>query len=240
MAISVSVGVTVEAPGAAPEGSVARADTAMYAAKAAGRATFVTWTPRLTDDPPADDPTELAALQAANRDLRTRYQQLRHEAQLDARTGLLRDHAYENHVRALTTAGVDFSVVFVDIDLFHGYNERYTHIAGHQALAAVATALQEHTGIQGSVFRYGGEEFTIIVPRTESTLQEAEDLADRLPSTVAALDLVYDTSPFGHLTVSVGVAHTEQAHDDVTAWANMAMLDAKRSGRNRTQARRDH
>jgi diguanylate cyclase (GGDEF)-like protein len=240
VAVSVSVGVTVEDPGADPEGSVARADTAMYAAKAAGRATFVTWTPRLTDDPPADDSTELAALQAANRELRTRYQQLRNEAQRDARTGLLRDHAFEDHVRALTTAGVEFSVVFVDIDLFHGYNERYTHIAGHRALAAVATALQEHARIQGSVFRYGGEEFTIVAPRAEATMQEAEELAERLPSAVAALDLVYDTSPFGRVTVSVGVAHTEQADDDVTAWANEAMLDAKRSGRNRTRVRRDH
>ena len=239
VAISVSVGVTVEDPGADPESSVARADTAMYAAKAAGRATFVAWTSRLTDDPPADGPTEVAALQAANRELRTRYQQLRNEAQLDARTGLLRDHAFEDHVRALTTAGVDFSVVFVDIDLFHGYNERYTHIAGHRALAAVATALQDQTGTRGSVFRYGGEEFTIVVPRTEADMREAEVLAELLPRAVAALDLVYETSPFGCVTVSAGVAHTEQADQEVTAWANVAMLDAKRAGRNRTHVRQE-
>lgn len=231
VSVSVSVGVTVEDPGADPESSVGRADTAMYAAKAAGRATSVTWTPRLAEDAHADDPTELAALQAANRELRTRYEQVRDEARRDARTGLLRDQAYEDHVRALSTAGVAFSVVFADIDLFHGYNERYTHIAGHRVLAAVAATLQDQTGVRGSVFRYGGEEFTVIVPRTEATVQEAEDLAQRLPGAVAALDLEYETSPFGRVTVSIGVAHTEQAAD-VTAAANVAMLDAKRSGRN--------
>jgi diguanylate cyclase (GGDEF)-like protein len=239
VAVSVSVGVTVEDPGAHPQSSVARADTAMYAAKAAGRATFVAWTPRMTEGPPADEGSELAALQAANRELRTRYQQLRSEAGLDARTGLLRDQAFEDHVRALRTAAVEFSVVFVDIDLFHGYNERYTHIAGHRALADVATVLKQDTGVQGSVFRYGGEEFTIVIPRTEATTQEAEDLARRLPGAVAACDLVYDTSPFGRITVSVGVAHTEHAGDDVTAWANVAMLEAKHSGRNRTRVVRD-
>jgi diguanylate cyclase (GGDEF)-like protein len=239
VSVSVSVGVTVEDPGAHPETSVARADTAMYAAKAAGRATFVSWTPRMTEDPPADVTADLAALQAANRELRARYEQARNEARLDARTGLLRDQAYEDHVRALGTAAVAFSVVFVDIDLFHAYNERYTHIAGHRVLAAVAAAVQEHTGVRGSVFRYGGEEFTVVIPRTEATVQEAEDLAEGLPDVVAGLDLAYETSPFGRVTVSVGVAHTEQAEDDVTTWADLAMLDAKRAGRNRTRVLRD-
>ena len=229
--VSVSVGVTVEDPGADPEHSVGRADTAMYAAKAAGRATSVTWSPRLDEERPADDPTELAALQAANRELRNRYEQVREEARRDSRTGLLRDHAYEDHVRALADAGVAFSVIFADIDLFHGYNERYTHIAGHGVLAAVATTLQDRTGVHGSVFRYGGEEFTIVVPRTEATTQEAEDLAQRLPGAVADLDLDYEGSPFDRVTISVGVAHTEDA-TDVTAAANVAMLEAKRSGRN--------
>ncbi len=235
VSVSVSVGVTVEDPGADPDDSVGRADMAMYAAKAAGRATFVTWTPRLRAEPPGDDPSELAALQAANRELRNRYAQVRDEARRDARTGLLRDHAFEEHVQALTAAAVPFSVVFVDIDLFHGYNERYTHIAGHRVLASVATTLQDQAGIRGSVFRYGGEEFTIVVPRTEATMREAEALAEDLPAAVAARELDYDTSPFGRVTVSVGVAHTERAAD-VTASANVAMLDAKGSGRNCTRA----
>jgi len=228
---SVSVGVSVEDPGAHPEASVARADTAMYAAKAAGRATIVRWSPRLDDEPPtgADG---LAALQAANRELRDRYEQLRDEARRDARTGLLRDSAYDEHLRALDLAGVPYSVAFVDIDLFHGYNERYTHIAGHRALAAVASALQEHAGVRGSVFRYGGEEFTVVVPRTEATPAEVVDLAELLPAVVSALELEYETSPFGRITVSVGVAHSEDA-DDATTAANVAMLEAKRTGRNR-------
>lgn len=234
VSVSVSVGVTVEDPGADPDGSVGRADTAMYAAKAAGRATFVAWTPRLGEETPGDGPTELAALQAANRELRTRYEQVRDEARRDARTGLLRDHAFEEHVNALTAADVPFSVVFVDIDLFHGYNERYTHIAGHRVLATVAATLQDRAGVRGSVYRYGGEEFTIVVPRTEATTHDAEALAGCLPAAVAALGLEYETSPFGHVTVSVGVAHTERA-PDVTASANLAMLDAKRSGRNCTR-----
>jgi diguanylate cyclase (GGDEF)-like protein len=128
-------------------------------------------------------------------------------------------------------------VVFVDIDLFHGYNERYTHIAGHQVLAAVASTLRDRTGAGGSVFRYGGEEFTVVVPRTEATAPAVEDLAASLPATVAALGLDHETSPYGRVTVSVGVAHTEDA-GDATAAANVAMLEAKRAGRNRCEVHR--
>lgn len=232
--VSVSVGVTIEDPGSDPLRALAKADTAMYAAKAAGRATTVTWTPRLDDPTAGGAVTEVAALQEANRELRSRYQQLRQQARRDARTGLLRDQAYEDHVHALSAAGVDFSVLFVDVDHFHGYNERYTHIAGHQALATLAAGLREITGQRGTVFRYGGEEFTIVCPRTEVTTEEAEDFARRLPARVEDLDLPYDTGPFGHITVSAGVAHTEGG-GDVTADANAAMLAAKAAGRNRTQ-----
>ena len=58
IAVSVSVGVTIEDPGADPESSVGRADTAMYAAKAAGRATSVTWTPRLEELGEGDEASE--------------------------------------------------------------------------------------------------------------------------------------------------------------------------------------
>lgn len=233
MSISVSVGVSVEDPGSHAESSVGRADRAMYAAKAAGRGMVVTWTPQLVDER-ASDSSDVAALEASNRDLRTRYEQLRYEARRDARTGLLRDDAFEDHLASLAAAGVECTVAFVDVDLFHRYNETYTHIAGHRALAAVASALQTTVGVSGSVFRYGGEEFTVVVPRTEASMQEAEELADRLRVEVSALDLAHGASPNGHVTVSVGVAHTERAAD-VTAAADEAMLEAKRSGRNTTR-----
>ena len=139
----------------------------------------------------------LAALQAANRELRSRYHQLREEARRDARTGLLRDDAFEDHLQTLRGAGIGFSVAFVDIDLFHGYNERYTHIAGNEALAAVASTLQGHVGVRGSVFRYGGEEFTIVIPRTEASSEQAEELAEGVPEAVVRRALDYETSPFG-------------------------------------------
>jgi PleD family two-component response regulator len=63
-------------------------------------------------------------------------------------------------------------------------------------------------------------------------MTEAETLACGAPAHVQELGLPYAGSPFGCITVSVGVAHTEQG-GDVTSAANVAMLDAKRRGRNR-------
>lgn len=237
LVVSVSIGVSVEDPGADPQQGVDRADTAMYAAKAAGRAEVVAWTPQLHAAERKVGARDVETLAAANRDLRNRFEQLRDEARRDARTGLLRDTAFEEHVGALRSAGVPFSVTFVDIDLFSGYNERYTHIVGHRILAQVATALQD-AAVHGSVFRYGGEEFTIVMPRTEMSMDDAEELAHALPGIIAGLDLEYDTSPFGRVTVSVGVAHTEDGADDVTAAADAAMLRAKAGGRNRARVHR--
>ena len=56
---------------------------------------------------------------------------------------------------------------------------------------------------------------------TELTEHEAEDLATRIPPFAEAVELPYDASPFRHVTVSVGIAHTEQG-PDVTASANIA------------------
>jgi diguanylate cyclase (GGDEF)-like protein len=233
MEVSVSIGVAIEDPGAEPQRALAKADTAMYAAKAAGRATTMTWTPTLNEGTALGATSDVAAaLERVNRELLTRIQQLRLEARSDTRTGLLSERAYEDMVRTLAGAGVEFTVLFADIDLFHGYNERYTHIRGHEALARVAAALRDVVGGNGTVFRYGGEEFTAVCPRTELAVPEAEELARLVPAHVEALGLPYEGSPFGCVTVSVGVAHTEQG-GDVTSAANLAMLDAKRRGRNR-------
>jgi diguanylate cyclase (GGDEF)-like protein len=121
-----------------------------------------------------------------------------------------------------------------DVDNFKRYNDRFGHVAGDDALRKIARALATTVRASDSVYRYGGEEFLILLP--EQSIDEARQAMERVRSHVAALEL----SPNGRdaLTVSIGVA---ELGDDwsVDHWierADRALYEAKERGKNRVSA----
>ncbi len=134
------------------------------------------------------------------------------------------------------------SLLMIDIDRFKALNDRYGHQRGDECLQRVAAALKRQAGrVEDLVTRYGGEEFAIILPRTD--LAAARLVGERMREAVEALELSHAGSEFGVVTVSIGAATLvptrEAAGDMLIEAADRALYVAKGAGRNRVWAHGD-
>ena len=158
----------------------------------------------------------------------------------DVLTGLANRRAFEIAMAAEWRRGrreqTVISMLMIDIDLFKGFNDRYGHPAGDVCLRAVATALEGQTQRPADLAaRLGGEEFVMLLPNTEEA--GAAQVAERVRSSVAALNLTHAGSVLGYVTISVGVATSRPfAWEDEAAAlmdaADRALYRAKAAGRN--------
>jgi diguanylate cyclase (GGDEF)-like protein len=127
-----------------------------------------------------------------------------------------------------------YSVALLDVDYFKRFNDHYGHCAGDAVLRQVAQAVAGDVRAADAVFRYGGEEFLIALPEVDEG--GAAVAAEHVRRTVAALAIAHGHSPFGHVSVSVGVASgaiEDPCWTRVVARADEALYEAKRAGRNR-------
>ncbi|MGD8207678.1 MAG: diguanylate cyclase, partial [Thiohalocapsa sp.] len=129
------------------------------------------------------------------------------------------------------------SLLMVDIDHFKRYNDDHGHMAGDEALKAVARAVL--VALRGSdlAVRYGGEEIVVILPGVD--LRESERVAERLHHAVAAARILgADGRVLPAVTVSIGVAQmvAENTPEQLLAQVDQALYRAKRQGRNCTSA----
>ena len=164
------------------------------------------------------------------------HAQLRAAARIDAKTGLLNATAWqEEATREITRAQRDsrpVAVVIADIDHFKRINDVHGHLAGDVALLAVVTALLGGLRPYDQLGRFGGEEFTVVLPGAGRV--EARDIAERLRRAVAAHPVLLGDVAV-EVSVSVGVAVLgEHGHDltDLLAAADAALYRAKQAGRN--------
>jgi diguanylate cyclase (GGDEF)-like protein len=128
------------------------------------------------------------------------------------------------------------SLVMLDVDNFKAYNDSLGHMKGDEALREIASILQNKSRKCDQVVRYGGEEFAIIMPNTvkENSRLFAERLRNEIERTYAS-DL--SIPPDRCLTISLGIAsYPEDADtkDELIAKTDIALYEAKRSGKNRT------
>lgn len=132
--------------------------------------------------------------------------------------------------------GHRFAFALCDIDHFKAYNDHYGHLAGDDALRAVAGAISEQCRASDLAYRFGGEEFLVIFP--EQSIPEAVTVAERLREAVEAVNILHEAKdPPGVLTISVGVSacdHEMPKHPEVLVKeADVALYHAKTSGKNR-------
>jgi two-component system cell cycle response regulator len=129
----------------------------------------------------------------------------------------------------------NYSAVLCDVDFFKPYNDHYGHPAGDEVLRKVANTIADHLRSGDTAYRYGGEEFLIILP--EQTLESAVSTADRLRQAVEDLRIPHEKNPPGVVTISTGVAALSagesKSTDDLLKEADEALYRAKESGRNR-------
>jgi diguanylate cyclase (GGDEF)-like protein len=168
--------------------------------------------------------------------------QLVAQVRIDPKTGLLnagtwRREAEVEVFRALRTS-MPLALVVVDIDHFDSVNETAGRNAGDQVLQGIANTLRENLQGAGLVGRVGGEEFAILLPRMGEA--EAKRIGERIRDHVSGEPIaIEDGSHAGfvfRLTVSIGIAvldHSRRALAELIGAADVALTEAKNSGRNR-------
>ena len=132
--------------------------------------------------------------------------------------------------------GHSYSAVLCDVDRFKPYNDHYGHLAGDEVLQKVAETVAAQCRSGDTAYRYGGEEFLVILP--EQSQESAASIADRLRRAVEDLRIPHEANdPPGVVTISAGVAtlpaEASKSVDDLLGEADAALYRAKQSGRNR-------
>lgn len=175
--------------------------------------------------------TRLAALAVKTARL---YEQTARLAVTDGLTDLYNYRHFHqclsNAVGEARAQGSTLSMLMVDADAFKMINDRFGHPLGDQVLRELGDVLRRSVRPRDMVFRYGGEEFAIMLPHTG--VQEAAQVAERICQKVRS-------TPFSHgvrLTVSIGVAsYPDQAasKEQLIRLADAMAYAAKRSGKDR-------
>lgn len=160
---------------------------------------------------------------------------LRSLALHDPLTGLPNRRNFERVMEGFRAGQADgsrqLSCLMLDVDHFKNLNDRFGHAAGDEVLRELAGVLQEATREPEFAFRYGGEEFGVLLP--DLTCEQAAIRAEEIRSRISDLDVQHAGKMLGKITVSVGVASVPQ-HCDLSRLvqtADAAMYRAKKSGR---------
>lgn len=127
---------------------------------------------------------------------------------------------------------VGFSLLFVDIDYFKNVNDQYGHVVGSQLLIDMAKVLKTQLRSSDLVYRYGGDEFIVLLPRTE--VEITKKIALRISEAVKEAEFNIDAEKKYKLSLSIGVASFPE--DATTAkavidFADKMMYLSKKSGR---------
>ncbi|MCQ4086081.1 sensor domain-containing diguanylate cyclase [Saccharibacillus sp. JS10] len=152
------------------------------------------------------------------------------EANHDPLTGLLNRRTLEGLTNEWMQQNKKFYIVFLDIDYFKSINDTYGHQKGDEVLKKIAMILSEQVGLHGHCFRYGGEEFVILLSHDNEA--EAFALAEQIRFIVELSEMPVPQK----ITISLGVAARDQevTADRLFEKADHALYEAKESGRNQS------
>ncbi len=165
-------------------------------------------------------------------------ERLRAAAYRDALTGLPNRTFFLDQLVDVTSqrqrGGVEYAVLFVNLDRFHVINDSMGHSAGDELLRAIAVRLHETVPPHALAARLGSDEFVLLLPSQGPVVREAvaiaEDLLDALRNPFVIRDReIYSTASIGIVKIDEGYADAEAVLRD----ADIALENAKRSGRSR-------
>jgi len=133
-------------------------------------------------------------------------------------------HSYRRHK-------TEFSIMMIDIDFFKSVNDTYGHIAGDKILKATAEIIRETIRRSDEVFRYGGEEFVVILSNTSEG--GAHFIAERVRKEIQKLRVSFNR--LIKVTASIGICSSEKTKDVTLLLGNAdkALYHSKETGRNR-------
>lgn len=171
--------------------------------------------------------------------LRKKLQSAQKEAETDPLTGLLNRKGFKlamkRAFKEIALSNEPIWLLLLDIDHFKDVNDTYGHAFGDAVLKAVATTLQRSVKGQDTVARFGGEEFTIILPNTPR--KGAQQVAENIRLTIEKGKIARHGSnePVGHITISIGVAEFRagESIEELIERTDAALYQSKNNGRNR-------
>ena len=167
-----------------------------------------------------------------------RYQEAIRSALTDPLTGagnrICLDNVLAREFELASRYQQPLSILMIDIDYFKRVNDTFGHAAGDKVLKTVAETLRVTSRCADMAFRYGGEEFVLLLNKTD--LAGARIIAERLRSTIAGLSCIYENSEIP-ITISIGIAEVREGEtrDNLLKRADDALYKAKHSGRNQVQ-----
>jgi two-component system cell cycle response regulator len=145
-------------------------------------------------------------------------------------------------IRSSRTQETPLSLIVLDVDYFKVINDTYGHLVGDCILQLLCARLRHNLRFQDTAFRYGGEEFVIIMRNTDC--QEALGVARRLGRLVSDQPFSIDNTLTINVTISLGVDSLRQSDDaegvNLLARADQYLLQSKAAGRNRIMGCEDH
>ncbi len=125
-----------------------------------------------------------------------------------------------------------FSLMFIDVDHFKDVNDSYGHIVGSKLLIDIGKVLRSILRESDHIYRYGGDEFVVIMPRVNISL--VHDIASRVLKKIKANDFAIENGDIYKLSVSIGIAEyptDAKSAVDIIKFADEMMYMSKRSGR---------
>ena len=180
----------------------------------------------------------LASLADREEQLARMNEQLLEDSRRDSLTGMRNRRALSDDLPQIEAAHRDrgdaFAVALCDVDHFKAYNDRLGHLAGDQALRAIAATVRGALRAGDSAYRFGGEELLLIM--RDTGISEAVTAAERVREAVQRVAIPHPGGVDGVLTVSIGLAAGQDEAAALLARADAALYEAKRGGRNRVSA----
>jgi len=144
------------------------------------------------------------------------------------------DETLERELAKSCRNNTNLSLLVIDIDNFKNFNDSYGHSLGDKVLQSVSHEIEKCLRSSDRLFRYGGEEFTVILSDTNGNL--ASVIAERLRIAIASM-VVSENNQKHSVTISIGAAETRNSDtsESIFERADQALYSAKNSGRNKVE-----
>jgi len=169
--------------------------------------------------------------------LRKEFRRAQELALIDPLTNINNRRAFQAHLEKqikLISDELPLSMLMIDIDHFKNVNDELGHQMGDDVLISVAKSLQDTIRGQDTAFRFGGEEFSVLLP--ETTIDGGIQVANNIRKKVSQLVLKKKSTnkQIGNITVSIGVAENngKLSAEEFIAVADKNLYQAKKQGRN--------
>ncbi|MFQ5431752.1 MAG: diguanylate cyclase, partial [Nitrospinota bacterium] len=160
------------------------------------------------------------------------------EAYTDALTGLNNRRYFDKKLAEMMAHSKrydeSFCLAMLDVDLFKDFNDSFGHVVGDRALKHLATIIMDSIRQSDIHSRFGGEEFTVLLPSTDKT--NSITFMDRLRQKISETPMLDEGNEY-FFTISIGIAQfpdDSELPDELLKCADKAMYESKSKGRNLT------